>query len=364
MVAVPLAPPTRVATLWRRVRALLAWLHLWVGLSVGAVFAVVGLSGSVLVFHSDLLRLQHPQLTVFEPQARGEVLAAVLARETSRGLRSLQLPAEALPVWMGFYEDGRRAYFAPDDGRLLLVRSEHDDALIWLHELHTHLLGGETGEALVGIVGWIALGLTLTGLYLWWPKRGRMLAQLRVFRGPPVRRWLTWHRSAGVVLLPVLLLAVLTGIGMVYHGAARSLLTGVFGGGATPDAPVRPADGTPVDWPRVLSRAQSALPSAALTRTAAPAEDSGVVSFRARNAGEWHPYGRTTVHVDTAGQQVLRVHDATRQPLGARMTEAIYPLHIGSVGGAVVKWLTALTGLLPTFLLATGFLFWRRRRGH
>ena len=57
------------------------------------------------------------------------------------------------------------------------------------------------------------------------------------------------------------------------------------------------------------------------------------------------------------------VADATEQPAGARMTEAIYPLHIGSVGGPLVKWLTALSGLVPAFLLATGFLFWRRRRG-
>lgn len=365
MVAVPAMPPVSVAAVVRRrLRATLAWLHLWVGLGVGLVFAVVGLSGTVLVFHDDLLRWQHPQLAAFEPVADGGVLARVLASETPRGLGSVQFPRERMPVWLGFYDDGRRVYFAPDDGRVLLERSEHDDALLWLHELHTHLLGGETGEAVLGVIGWISLGLLLTGLYLWWPRRGRMLAQLRVFNGPPVRRWMTWHRSSGVVLLPLVLLATLTGVGMIYHEAARGLLTGLFGGGAIPAAPVRAAPaGATVDWPRVLERARSALPSAALTRASAPADGSGVVGFRARGHGEWHPNGRSTVHVDLAGREVLLAHDATAQPLGARMTEAIYPLHIGSVGGAAVKWLTALGGLMPAFLLVTGFLFWRRRRG-
>jgi uncharacterized iron-regulated membrane protein len=364
MVAIPALPSTSVAArAGRRLRATLAWLHLWVGLGVGALFAVIGLSGAALVFHDDLLRWQHPQLAAFEPVVDGEVLARVLARETPHGLGSVQFPRDAMPVWMGFYGDGRRVYFAPDDGRVLLERSADDDALLWLHDLHTHLLGGETGKAVLGIAGWISLGLLLTGLYLWWPKRGRMLAQLRVVNGPPVRRWMTWHRSSGVVLLPLLLLATLTGVGMVYHDAARGLLTGLFGGGAIPAAPARSAStAAGVDWPRVLGRARNALPAAKLTRTAAPADGSGVVSFRARNAGEWHPYGRSTVHVDPAGREVLLVHDATAQPLGARMAEAIYPLHIGSVGGVIVKWSTALVGLLPAFLLVTGFLFWRRRR--
>ena len=46
------------------------------------------------------------------------------------------------------------------------------------------------------------------------------------------------------------------------------------------------------------------------------------------------------------------------------MSQALYPLHVGAVGGTAMKWATALIGLLPAFLLVTGFLFWRRRRGH
>ena len=78
---------------------------------------------------------------------------------------------------------------------------------------------------------------------------------------------------------------------------------------------------------------------------------------------EWHVNGRSTVHVDLAGNEVLLAHDATAQAAGARMTEAIYPLHIGAVGGPLMRWLTALSGLVPAFLLGTGFLFWLRRRG-
>ena len=42
----------------------------------------------------------------------------------------------------------------------------------------------------------------------------------------------------------------------------------------------------------------------------------------------------------------LRV-DARELGLGHRMSIAIYPLHIGAVGGTAIRWLTAFAGLMP-----------------
>ena len=64
----------------RRLRAALSWLHLWAGLTAGTVFALIGLSGTVLVFHEDLLQWQHPQLAAHDARADGEVLARILRR--------------------------------------------------------------------------------------------------------------------------------------------------------------------------------------------------------------------------------------------------------------------------------------------
>ena len=348
----------------RRLRAVLSWLHLWVGLSVGVVFALVAITGTVLVFHTDLLRLQHPQLAQHAAVADGRVLAGLVERWRPEGLRTLDLPHDDLPVWQGYFEDGHRAYFAPEDGALLLYRSHEDDVLMWLHDWHTHLLGGETGEEVLGVFGWIALGLMLTGLYLWWPRRGQWLAHLKMHSGPPVRRWLSWHRSSGALLFPLLLLATLTGVGMVYSKGFQAVLVGAFGGDTVkpPTLAGLAGEGT-VDWPQVLRQADGALPRARLSRVSVPKSDDGVVSFRARADGEWHPVGRSTIAIAKAGPGVLQVNDATANKLGMRMSQAIFPLHVGAVGGSVMKWATAVVDLLPMFLLVTGFLFWRRRRG-
>lgn len=346
----------------RRVRAVLSWLHLWTGLTVGLLFALVSLAGTVLVFHVDLLKLQHPQLAQHEPVADGRVLEGLIARWAPEGMRSLDLPRDELPVWQAYFQDGHRQYFAPEDGALLLYRSHHDDVLLFLHEWHVELLGGKAGKEVLGVFGWTSLALILIGLYLWWPRRGRILAQLKMHAGPPVRRWLTWHRTIGVVLLPLLLLTTFTGVGMVYSRGFQKALVATFGGENVKE-PELPASDAPIDWTNAIAHARTALPDARLARVSVPDPDEGVVGFRAQANGEWHPVGRSTVALSRDGR-VLQAFDATTHRLGMRMSQAFYPLHIGAVGGTTMKWITAFTGLLPAFLLVTGFLFWRRRRGH
>jgi uncharacterized iron-regulated membrane protein len=347
----------------RRMRATLSWLHLWAGLTVGTAFALVALAGTVLVFQNELLRLQHPTLTQHAPVADGRVLGALIQRWSPQGLNSLNLPSDALPVWEGYFKGGRRAYFAPEDGALLLTRSQDDDAVLWLRAWHTKLLGGETGENVLGIVGSIALCMLLSGLYLWWPRHGRVRAHLKMHSGPPVRRWLTWHRTVGVMLLPLLLLATFTGVSMVYSRAFQSALIAVFGGEAV-KPPRTPRGDTHIDWAAVLDRASTAMPGARLSRLSAPKPGDGTIAFRARADGEWHPVGRSLVLIHADDSRLLKTYDATRNGLGARMSDTLYPLHTGAVGGTLTKCLTAFTGLLPAFMLITGFLFWRRRRGH
>ncbi|MGB5938914.1 MAG: PepSY domain-containing protein, partial [Rhodanobacter sp.] len=115
-------------------------------------------------------------------------------------------------------------------------------------------------------------------------------------------------------------------------------------------------------WAAVLGAAQRALPGAELRRIALPSLDDGRVVIRARAPGEWHPVGRSQVWIDPRGAQVLGAVDATSEGTGTRVSNAIYPLHAGSVGGLAGKLLVLLSGLLPPFFLVTGFLSWRARQ--
>lgn len=346
----------------RRLRALIAWLHLWLGLVVGTLFALVSLAGSVLVFHTELLLVSEPQLATHDPVADGAVMGQLLEQWAPRGLTVLDLPRDDLPVWQAYFSDGSRGYFAPADGELLLMRGHDSDLLMWLHHWHVELLGGAAGKQVLGVAGWIAMFLLLGGLYLWWPRRGRLREHLRWRSGPPARRWLSWHRSSGALTLPLLVLATITGLGMIYHAGFRAVIVAALGASPPPVAAAPAALPAKTDWARVLATARSALPEGRLARIAPPAPDAATVTFRAQAEGEWHPVGRSLVTLSRDGSDVLLRYDATTDRPGARLTNAIYPLHIAAVGGLAMKLAMVVAGLLPAFFLVTGFLFWRRRR--
>ena len=343
-------------------RGFLKWLHLWIGLTAGLVFAVAGLTGTVLAYQTELLRAGAPQLSVPADSPRHD--AQVLASLAARGdVSSADLPRDALPVWQAYAKEGRRLYVHPDDGRVLLERTSENDWLLWIRELHTHLLAGKNGEAVLGVVGIVVLFLLATGVYLWWPRRGAWLESLRWHAQPPLRRWLSWHRSVGALAVPMVFTLALTGTLLVYDAFARLSLRFAFGDGpeAKPPAAITPDAARTIDWDAVLKAAQAALPDADLRRVSLPRKDNALVSVRARMPAEWHPVGRSTVWIDPYTAQVLGVLDATRQDTGLRMNYTIYPIHMGAPGGEVYRTLVAAAGLVPSVLLVTGFLFWRRR---
>ncbi|MCQ4165782.1 PepSY-associated TM helix domain-containing protein [Tahibacter harae] len=343
-------------------RRVLKWLHLWTGLSIGLVFAMLGLTGTLLAYQPELLAARS-EFAGLEQETRADAKVLTLLQADSRGVSSAEPPRPGLPVWQAYAKDGLRLYLHPGDGRVLLERSTRSDAVLWLRDLHVHLLAGKQGEAVLGICGIGMLFLLLSGVYLWWPRPGAWLESLRWHAQPPLRRWLSWHRSLGALTLPLLLLLAGTGTLMVYDGFSRASLGWLFGssGAVKAPPPLKPEPGRAIDWDAVMAAAQAALPEAQLRRISLPRADNALISVRARMPGEWHPVGRSTVWLDPYQAKVLAVMDATRQGAGTRANYAVYPLHMGGGLGEGYRTLIALGGLVPAVLLVTGFLFWRRR---
>ena len=372
-----------------RLRHWLRTLHLWIGLSAGVAFAVFGISGTVLTYQPELLRWQHPELFA-QPAPDDATIALGLARLAAApppGVSGGDLPRAATPYWQLFTADAGRLYMDAGASRVLLERTTDNDWVLWLRDLHTHLLGGHTGEEVAGVLGLLCLFLLGSGIYLWWPRLGSWWPHLRWFAQPPVRRWLSWHRSLGTLTLPLLLLVTVTGVAMIYSGGVRVLLGAVLPDAPDPIPPAMLSAGHPsptgravggegphpqgagaarasttTDWNTLLGNARAALPDADLARVSFPRNGEPRLVFRARSRGEWHPVGRSLVWMDTASASALGASDATALSPASRASHAVYPLHMGAVGGPLYRHAVALSGLLPVFLLVTGTLLWLRRR--
>jgi uncharacterized iron-regulated membrane protein len=96
--------------------------------------------------------LQHPDWPAVV--ASNEALATALERiahsAAADEITAIDLPTERLPVWQAYTAQDRRHYFDAQRGEWLLTRDVRSDWLLWVRDLHTHLLAGEIGEQVAG----------------------------------------------------------------------------------------------------------------------------------------------------------------------------------------------------------------------
>ena len=159
-------------------RRALFQIHLWTGLAVGIYVVVISLTGSLLIYRSELRQYFDPQprpVTVSGPRLTGDDLIAATRRVfPGRDVEVWTEPEDpALAVTMSLArDDGARdqLFFDPYTGDYL------GHALpagwrftTWTLDLHDNLLAGETGRAVNGVGAALLLLLGLTGLVIWWP---------------------------------------------------------------------------------------------------------------------------------------------------------------------------------------------------
>src|SRR5689334_2145056 len=129
-------------------KAQLLRLHRWVGLAVGVMVILQGLSGTAIAFRHELNRLIHPGSLVVAPPARLAPLAAIAAAGKAafpdRKLARIDTPVTRDDAYLVRLDapDGAIAMVAVDPGTGRVLRQGPLIAwpVEWLYQLHNNLL--------------------------------------------------------------------------------------------------------------------------------------------------------------------------------------------------------------------------------
>ena len=162
-------------TVWLR-RAVFQ-VHLWSGLGVGLYVVVISLSGSVLVYRSELRQTFNP-----EPRfviASGDRMSAEALTDTAlRAYPGYRVsiftepedPTQAVTFMVDRDGNRQQMFFDPYTGEDLGNALPLGWRLTtWLLDLHDNLLYGDTGRSVNGIGAVLLTLLSLTGAFIWWP---------------------------------------------------------------------------------------------------------------------------------------------------------------------------------------------------
>ena len=356
------------------------WLkvHLYLALSVGFLFALMGLTGSLSMYRVEFDEWLNPKLVIEQAQGSyqslDKIMDAVKAAHPNRyGAWTLEMPRSAHSMATVWYDKPTETFFElyaplmvsvnPYTSEVVASRFWGQTATTELLDLHTQLKLDRFGWNTVGLLGLLLLISCGTGLYLWWPSF-KALPQTFILRHQCGMMWLAFdlHRLIGLFSAPPLIVLAFTGLLLSYPIILETLVGssgmehGETGRNITSTA-------IPNNHPTGLSAAwfvaQSAFPKAELRRVSTPAGDTGIYRINIRQTGEVnhrHPY--TTVWVDRWSGQIKEVRNPNTFSSGEAFTTWVWPLHTGEALSATGRLAWFFSGISLFVLYMSGLLRW------
>ena len=357
-------------------RRIVRRVHLWLGLGIGALFALAGLTGAALVFYPEIEAATLPALRAVPAGARPpswQAVVDVLHREhpARTGAWRIEVTAHGGAIPVRYYQPAERAGrdFAPlllwiDPVRLTTIRHDYwgDTLFTWIYDLHYRLLLERPGGTVMGIAGILMLALLASGLWAWWPRPGGWARSLRWKRGAvPIRRLYDWHKLCGTGAAIVLIVVTGTGVLLDLPDQARPAIAWASPLAATP-RPVVPAGGGGLSIDRLVAVARARFPDAAPAWIETPAGPTGTVRITLAQPGEpSRRFPRTHIWIDPHDGRIVAIRDAGRRSGGDAVLAWLHPLHGGEAFGLAGRLLVLLSGVAAVALFATGLLRWRVR---
>ncbi|MBK8816981.1 MAG: PepSY domain-containing protein [Methylococcaceae bacterium] len=357
-------------------------LHLYLGLSIGLIFVLAGLTGSALVFYVELDELLNPALQITEEQSRQKpqpyeaLFQSIRKSQPERnGAWRLEAPRHSQAMVMARYykaKEKEHVHFAPliawvnpYTAEVVSTRFWGDYVMTWIYDLHYELLLDTTGKILMGIIGILLLFVVLIGVYLWWPKPGKLKSALTFKPNASTERFIyDLHKVNGMYGLLVLFLLLVSGAILElpdYFNPLLNKLSPLY------EPPANFSSGT-LDKTRIsldeaVTIATNRYPQAQVRWIETPANERGTFNIKLYQDGEPSKrFPKTTVWIDQYNGKIVSMREPKSQGFGDTFLNWMHPLHSGEIAGLPGRILVLASGFVPLALYVTGLLRWRQKR--
>lgn len=354
--------------------------HWLVGITVGVLLALMGVTGATMSFQDPILEALNAQARTVrvagERLSMPEIVERAQAEAQRMGarVRTVTAPQSADRAVRVLFLSGPGEivrYLDPYTGEWQRGGARGEKFFEIVEEIHRGLItdrigGKDVGRRVVDAAAVLLVGLVATGLYLRWPRRfTNFRAWFVVDRKLKGRGFLySLHAVIGTYALPLLLLSALTGLYFAYDWYS-SMLERMAG---VPPVAEEQMAGKPLVAPDV-AKVWSAF------ERATAQERVGQISLRLPKQAEEplriqylefdppHATAFSTMKIDPANSQVLSHDRHADKSTGARLLSSMLSIHKGAYFGVVGSVLLMLSSLaLPLFVITGWMMYVDRRR--
>lgn len=405
-------------------------LHLWVSVSFGLVIVVTCFTGAMLVFEKEITDICNSDVLCVEPVGEPlpfDILVESVEKTLPEGVEvtGIVVPAGADEAYkVNISKPRRAAVYVNQYTGVVTGKQEQLGFFNIMLRLHRWLMdtrpqdgGIYWGKMIVGASTIAFVVILLTGLFIWWPRSRKMLAnRLKIVTSKGKRRfWYDLHVAGGFYVLLLLLAMALTGLTWSYEWYRNGLYV-LFGADEGKSAVVNSTRVAKVSEPVFASTKDvksDTLATVVDGTTAATKSSWNTDGTTGATASSWEADGTTGATVveelskyalwEKAVAQVMKDDPAFAQvtvsdgtvtvkhdgwgnqrasdkymfdestgevtsvqryddtPVKSRIGGWVYSLHTGNWGGIVVKILYFLAALLGATLPLTGYYLWIKR---
>lgn len=348
---------------------LIRQLHLILGLASGLVVFIVAITGSLYVFEEegtelfqhDFYHVEHPGNVRLPFSQMADTVKAHFPKEKTTSIRFKESKDAAII----FYSKKEHAISVdPYTSKIIGVKNLDRDFFTVVQKIHTHLLLGDVGSAIIKCNVLIFLIMCISGLILWWPKQKRFFKRAVTINFKS-KNWklVNWelHSVLGFYALLVLLIISFTGIFFVYDSAKSTVafLTGQPVPKKEKKLKSKPVKGRHYSLDEAYQY-MSATNSGATETFLSPATDS-VAPIRILMR---YPYAivrkQSTLYFNQYTGKVLKAELYKDYTAYDNIAKSNYDFHTGRIRalGIGSKIIYFLSGLTAASLPVTGFLIW------
>jgi uncharacterized iron-regulated membrane protein len=368
-----------------RIRNVIFWLHLVVGLAAGIVIFIMAATGTLLMYERQITDWADRTYRSTPPAGAARLpvetlIARVLAERPGTPPSSVTLRADpAAPALVSLGRE-RTLYVNAYTGQILGEGSRQARAFFrgvtgWHRWLGARDERRDLGRKITGACNLGFLILVVSGLYLWLPRKWtrrqvRNVAWFRRGLGGKARDF-NWHNVIGLWMWAPLFLVVLSGVVMSYPWANDLLfrLAGDQPPARSPegsrDRPGRGGrggeavslDGLDPLW----ERAERQVPGWRSLSLRLPGSGDAPVSFTILGGERGRPDLRAQLTLDRRSGEVVRWEPFAAQSPGRRLRSWARWAHTGEAEGFLGQTLAGLASAGAALLVWTGgAMAWRR----
>lgn len=392
-----------------RIRSLMLVMHRWTGLGIALFLSIVGITGSILAFGSQIDHLLNPELHAKPKPGQSPLPLAVFAQNAEAAyphlkaayysveedqvtmmMRGRTNPATGQPYEVDVSHllldpwTGRILGSSPMEGNWREPAPLRQRILPFVRSLHTTLATNtSTGWTFVGVVALVWTIDALIAIWLTFPRglgpfwnRFRQ-SWLVKWRANSARIHFDLHRAGGLWLWPLLFIfgwsSVMLGLRQVYEPVTHAL----FDYKGVDDSIglwtlSKPLETPKLDWRAAEAAGQSIMAEQArlhhftIERAYGLAYvwEYGAYSYAVRSSIDWRGHGwDTTILIDGNSGQLRSLDLPRGQHLGNTLSTILWGIHYGDLRDWLIfRIAIGIFGLVLTALSYTGIVIWWRKR--